>query len=291
MYPAEIDDYQRPSTLSEALTAISNNEDGDTMLIAGGQSLMQAIKSRMIRPSCLIDLQNLTELRGIDQSKGLRIGAMTRYVELAQCKTLPPAYAALVDAASHVGDRQVRNRGTIGGSVCWNYVTSCMPTVVLGLGATMSLVSPEGGSRDVAAEDFIIAPFETSREENEILVSLSWPRAPTSSGSAYKKCGLVTDALPVIGVCVSVSLGADGNCTDARVAIAGLLDGGQIVAAGGAALVGSDGNPDAIEKAMNAVVDTVEVHSDKWADTAYRQQLIRTLGAEVTTTAFSRAQE
>ena len=111
MYPAKIDDYQRPSSIAEALETMANYPDGEAMFLAGGQSLMQAIKSRMVRPECIIDLQSLNELRGIDTSEGLRIGAMTRYVEIAECEAIPPAYAALNDAAARVGDRQVRNRG------------------------------------------------------------------------------------------------------------------------------------------------------------------------------------
>ena len=289
MYPAEIDDYQRPTSIAEALAAIAGCTDGDAMFLAGGQSLMQAIKSRMVRPNCLIDLQSLPELRGIDLSDGLVIGAMTRYVEIAECESIQPAYAALRDAAARVGDRQVRNRGTIGGSICWNYVASCLPTVTLGLGGTIDLVSAGDVSRSVPAVDFLIGPFETAREEHEIVTHISWPKPPANTGSAYKKCGLVTDALPVVGLCVSVSLGPDDRCTSARVAVAGLLDGGQLVPAGGAALIGSDGSAESVAKSMDAVVDAVETHSDKWADANYRQQLIRTLGSEVAGSAFARA--
>lgn len=289
MFPANIDEYLRPESIAEALAAIAKYEDGDGMFLAGGQSLMQAIKSRMVRPSCIVDLQSVAELRGIDQKNGLTIGAMTRYVEIAECNTLPPAYAALNDAARRVGDRQVRNRGTIGGSVCWNYVASCMPSVVLALNGTLALASAKGSSRDISAEDFILGPFETAREDDEILLSISWPAAPANTGSAYKKWGLVTDALPVVGMCVSVSLDAAGACTTARVAVAGLADGAQLCAAGGAALIGSNGSEASIVTAMDAVVAAVETHTDHWADTSYRQQLIRSIGTEVTASAFQRA--
>jgi len=289
MLPAKIDEYVRPATIEEALAAIAKYGEGDGMFLAGGQSLMQAIKSRMIRPRCIIDLQAIDALRGITIDDGLSIGAMTRYVEIAEFDALPPAYAALADAASHVGDRQVRNRGTIGGSVCWNYVASCMPAVVLGTGATMHLVSGSGSRRTVAASEFIISPFETAREDGEMLVSLSWPPAPAKSGSAYKKWGLVTDALPVIGMCISVALDTDNRCSSATVAVAGLSDGAQLVPAGGAALTGTDGSDEAIAAALDAVVDAVDTHDDQWASANYRQQLIRNIGSEVAGSAFARA--
>ncbi|MDA0821339.1 MAG: FAD binding domain-containing protein [Proteobacteria bacterium] len=289
MYPAHIESYYRPTTVAEALAAITRQPEGDSMFLAGGQSLMQAIKSRMVRPTSIVDLQSVAELRGIDQANGLRIGAMTRYVEIAEYEQFPAAYAALRDAAERVGDRQVRNRGTIGGSVCWNYVASCLPSVVLALNGTMSLASADGSIRDVKAKDFIIAPLETARREDEILLCVSWPKPPPKTGSAYKKWGLVTDALPVVGMCVSISLDDLGKCRTAQVAVAGLADGAQIADAGGAALIGSAGDEASISAAMNDVADSVETHSDHWADASYREQLIKRLGVEVTLRAFARA--
>lgn len=289
MFPATIDDYVRPTSVAEALEAIAKYDDGEGVFIAGGQSLMQAIKSRMVRPSCIVDLQSIPELRGIDRNDGLRIGAMTRYVEIAESSSIPPAYAALTDAAQHVGDRQVRNLGTLGGSVCWNYVASCMPTVVLGTQAVLTLASTDGQERTIAAQDFVIGPFETAREENEILLHVAWPLASPKTGSAYKKWGLVTDALPVVGICVQVSLDDAGKCAAASVAVAGLADGAQLSVDGAAALLGSDGDATGIAKAMDVVAGSVETHSDHWADAEYREQLIRSVGSEVAASAFARA--
>ena len=118
MYPATIHDYHRPTSVQEAVTAIADG-GAEAVFIAGGQSLMQALKARLVQPHALVDLQDVAELKGVKIDGGVRIGAMTRYMELASETRLAPAYAALIDAAAHVGDRQVRNRGTIGGSVCW----------------------------------------------------------------------------------------------------------------------------------------------------------------------------
>ncbi|MEM7543451.1 MAG: FAD binding domain-containing protein [Pseudomonadota bacterium] len=289
MFPAEIEHYFRPQSVGEIHKLLANYPEGDATLIAGGQSLMQAIKSRMLRPVCLIDLQDVADLQGIDNANGLTIGAMTRYAVIAGYDEIPVAYAAIRDAASHVGDRQVRNRGTIGGSVCWNYVASCMPTVVLGTNGCLRISGADGEVREVAADDFFFGPFETACGEDEILLSVSWPTPSGKSGSAYKKWGLATDALPVVGMCVSLSLDGGNICNDARVAIAGLADGGQLVTAGGAALLGFDGNPEAIGPVTAAVIDSVECQSDHWASAVYREQLIRNLGAEVIERAYQRA--
>ncbi|MBI4694735.1 MAG: FAD binding domain-containing protein [Gammaproteobacteria bacterium] len=290
MYPAKIDDYSRPATIAEAVAALASFGVGEAMCIAGGMSLMQAIKSRLVRPACLVDLQDVAELRGIRGSGGaLSIGAMTRYVEIAgHAPFASGPFAALRDAASHVGDRQVRNRGTIGGSLCWNYMAACLPAAVLALGATLRLVGP-GGERTIAIDDFLIGPLETARGEQEVLVSIDWKSAPARSGSAYKKWGLVKDALPVVGVAALVTLEANGACSAARLALAGLTAGAQRVPAGEAALLGSKGDAASLDRALEAVCANVDLHSDHWADAAYRGQLVRQLGRDVLTSAFARA--
>jgi len=288
MYPAAIADYHRPKTMAEALQALTGHGEGASF-IAGGQSLMQAIKSRLVQPSCLVDLQDVGELKGVSVNGGATIGAMTRYVELANDGSLGGAFAAVSDAAQHVGDRQVRNRGTIGGSLCWNYIAACMPAVALGLGATMHLVSSNGGERAVPADEFLGGPLETAREDNEILKAISIPAPGGAAGSAYKKWALVHDGLPVVGVCVAVEM-ASGSVTKARVAFGGLATGPKRSAQAEGGLIGVSGGDSAgIAAAMDAAADELEVQGDLWADPDYRKQLIRSLGSEVAATAMSRA--
>ena len=211
MYPAVIETYDVPTSVQEALQALAKRGN-DSYFIAGGQSLMQAIKARVISPKSLIDLQHVAELNGIEYNQGaVRIGAMTRYRDIAADERLDGAFQALRDAASHVGDRQVRNRGTIGGSLCWNYIAACMPPTCIGIGASLDLVS-KGGKRSLLAEEFLQSPLETARRDDEIVVAVTLPASPKSCGSAYKKWGLVTDALPVVGVCAFIDLGNDGRC-------------------------------------------------------------------------------
>jgi carbon-monoxide dehydrogenase medium subunit len=288
MYPSIIDDYQRPSSAADAAAAIAAAGE-DAHFIAGGQSLMQAVKSRLLRPRCLIDLQDVAELRGVRANGDLKIGAMTRYAELASDSSLGAAYAAINDAAAHVGDRQVRNRGTIGGSVCWNYIAACMPVVGLGLGMTMNLVSKSRGSRDVGADSFTGSPLETARKADELLVSLSLPAAPRNAGSAYRKWSMMTDGLPVIGACVYVE--TDGRAIrKARVAFGGLATGPKRSPAAEQALVGcARGDSAGIGKAMKAAAGELEAQADLWADASYRGHLITTLGSEMAARALDRA--
>ncbi|MDP6589223.1 MAG: FAD binding domain-containing protein [Alphaproteobacteria bacterium] len=290
MYPAAIEEYVRPATVAEALAALGRYEAGDALFMAGGQSTMQAIKTRLLRPRCIVDLQAVAELRGVsNDGAGVRIGAMTTYVALAEESSLDGAYQALRDAAARIGDRQVRNRGTIGGSLCWNYIAACLPPVALALGMEMALTDG-GGERKLAADDFLGGPLETAREDDEILVSLNLPAAPANTGSAYKKWGLVTDALPVIGVAAMIGTDGSGACSSARVAVGGLGDGPRRSAAAESGLKGaSAGDFEAIAAALQAASDEIETQSDMWADADYRKQLIRSLGADAVASAFARA--
>jgi aerobic carbon-monoxide dehydrogenase medium subunit len=288
MYPSVIHDYRRPNSIQEALVAIGNGDE-EAFFIAGGQSLMQALKARLVQPHTLVDLQDIAELKGVTINGSVRIGAMTRYVEFASETRLAPAYAALIDAAAHVGDRQVRNRGTIGGSICWNYIAACMPAVVLTLDATMRLIS-SGGERSVSAEDFIGAPLETTRRDDELLVSVQLPPPPSNAGSAYRKWSLISDGLPVIGACVYVETDASGVCTKARVGFGGLATGPKRSPAAEARLVGrAAGDEGGVAEAMAAAAEELSTQGDLWADAAYRSHLIRRLGATMATTAFRRA--
>ena len=145
----------------------------NTYFIAGGQSIIQAIKTRLLSPTNLIDLQAVGDLRGISYDGGTtRIGAMTRYCDIARSSQLSPSHLAIQDAAAHVGDRQVRNRGTIGGLLNWNYVSSCVPPSCVGVGAKVELLNASGERRILNAEDFLGWPLETECQDDEIMLAV-----------------------------------------------------------------------------------------------------------------------
>jgi CO/xanthine dehydrogenase FAD-binding subunit len=164
-----------------------------------------------------------------------------------------------------------------------------MPCVVLGLGGSMNLAAAGGRTRQVRADDFLLAPLETARAEDELLVSITLPAPGAAAGSAYKKWGLVTDALPVAGVCVLVRLDARGKCQSARVSLAGLAAGAHRSPAAEQALQGSSGDAASIAQAFAKAAAAADAQGDKWAHADYRRQLIRSLGAEVAASAFARA--
>ena len=287
MFPAQIAHYARPATIEDALAEIKNYPDGDGIFIAGGQSLMQAMKSRMVRPEAIIDLQDISELKGINIGAQVSIKPLTRYVEIVTCDDLPNSVLALQDAAAHVGDRQVRNRGTIGGSLCWNYIASCMPAVALGLNASLTLLSATGDTRTISADDFLLSPLETDRGDDEILTDISFTNN-THTGSAYQKWGLVTDALPVVGVCAQLTREGD-SCSSARIAFSGLANGAERCPQAETLLSGQTFNAETVSAALQAASDNMDIQSDQWANTEYRQHLIHHLGEQVLSRAWQRA--
>lgn len=289
MLPADIEDYIRPNSLPEALEHASKYQEGEAIFLAGGQSAMQAIKTRILRPRCIIDLQNISDLKEVAIGKNsTEFGSMTRYVEIAQKIALPPALAALKDACEHVGDRQVRNRGTLGGSICWNFLASCVPTVFLTLNGMVTLKSTKA-ERNVAATNFFIGPLETVREDDELLTKITIPN-PKRTASAYQKWGLVKDALPVIGVAVSITVDKKGNCEKLTMGVAGLPAGCQLVS-GLDQLQDWTGEVDPLDQALNQVASDLEVHSDLSASEAYRRHLITKIGRTVCLSARNRALE
>jgi carbon-monoxide dehydrogenase medium subunit len=288
MYPAPIEQYSRPSTLEELYSLLDSNEE-DILVLAGGQSAMQAVKSRMLRPAHIIDLQALSELKFVTSEKGLlTVGAMTRYVDIVSSDSIPLELIALKDAASRVGDRQVRNRGTIGGSLCWNYSAACTPATVLALDGAMNLISPDGSTRQVAADDFFLGPLETVRNEFEILLSVDFKLRGSKSGSAYKKWGLVTDALPVIGIAACLHFDNTDCCDYARITLTG-LSGAQRCLEAEASLLSTTANTEEITEAMMIVCSKVSTYTDSMATADYRYQLIKTIGLEVIEIAKKRA--
>ncbi len=288
MYPAPIEQYSRPSTLEELYSLLDSNEE-DILVLAGGQSAMQAVKSRMLRPAHIIDLQALSELKFVTSEKDLlTVGAMTRYADIVSSDSIPLELMALKDAASRVGDRQVRNRGTIGGSLCWNYSAACTPATVLALDGAMNLISPDGSTRQVAADDFFLGPLETARNEFEILLSVDFKLRGSKSGSAYKKWGLVTDALPVIGIAACLHFDNADCCDYARITLTG-LSGAQRCLEAEASLLSTSANAEEIAEAMMIVCSKVSTYTDSMATADYRYQLIKTIGLEVIEIAKKRA--
>jgi carbon-monoxide dehydrogenase medium subunit len=172
--------YHKPATLADAVKLLA--ADPDAKPVSGGHTLLPALKLRLNRPSALVDLTGIAEMRGIRrEGEAIVIGALTRHVEVATSAEVKAAIPALAYLASHIGDVQVRNRGTLGGSVANNDPAADYPAAVLGLGATVHT-----SKRNIAADDFFLGMFATALEPDEILVAVSFP-IPEKAGYAKMK--------------------------------------------------------------------------------------------------------
>ena len=290
MYPAPIEAYFAPKTIEEALQQRADAGD-DAVFIAGGMSLMQAMKARLVSPRALIDLNEVEELRGLARGpRGVTVRPLTRYRELAQVSALRGALQAIGDAAATVGDRQVRNAGTIGGSLCWNYVASCMPAVCLCLDATLVLASLAGGERTVLIDQFLVGPLETALRDDELLIEINFPPFNDRGvGSAYRKIGATVDGLPIVGIAALVEVDESGVCANARFSAGGILPTAQRFDGVGDVLCGRLGTDAVFAEAASAAADAIETQTDHLASAHYRKVLIRTLGRDVLAEAHARA--
>ncbi|CAN5207584.1 xanthine dehydrogenase family protein subunit M [soil metagenome] len=187
--------YSQPSSVADAARAAAGV---DAKLIAGGQSLLGAIKLGLAAPESLIDLGALSDLKGITVTDGkVSIGAMTTHATVAASKEVAAAIPALADLASRIGDRQVRNRGTIGGSLANNDPAACYPAACLGLGATIHT-----DRRSIAADDFFKGLYETALGEGEVITSVSFP---IPDKAAWQKFKQPASRFSLVGVFVSKS--------------------------------------------------------------------------------------
>ena len=189
--------YAKPTSLADAARAA--RADG-AKLIAGGQTLLASMKLGLAAPEALVDLAAIADLKGITVSGGVvKIGAMTSHAAVAASADVQQAIPALAELAGKIGDRQVRNRGTIGGSLANNDPAACYPAAVLGLGATVHTHSASG-DRNIAADDFFKGMFETALVEGEVITAVSFP-VPDKAG--WQKFKQPASRFSIVGVFVS----------------------------------------------------------------------------------------
>lgn len=201
--------YSNPATVADAAQAAA----AGARLIAGGQSLLPSMKLGLAAPDALADLGGIAELEGITVAGGaVRIGAMTTHAAVAASADVQRAIPALAQLAGNIGDRQVRNRGTLGGSLANNDPAACYPAAVLGLGATVHT-----SRRDIAADDFFQGIYATALAEDELITAVSFP-IPEQAG--WQKFKQPASRFSIVGV--FVSKGPKGT----RVAVTGAGAGG-----------------------------------------------------------------
>lgn len=263
--------YERPSTVEEALGLLQQHA-GSAKLLAGGQSLLPLMKLRVANVERLIDIGRLAELRGIRRlSDGrLAVGALTTYREMLESEDVM-RYGLLRDALPGIADVQVRNRGTIGGSLAHADPASDMPAVVLALDAEIAARSVRG-RRVIRAVEFFEGPFQSALAPDELVTEVILPAGRDDAGSAYRSLEQPASGYSIVGV-AAVVFGDAGRLTGASVAITGVSGVAYRATAVEQALAGRPRSALDLAAASRGAVGSREVNEDIHADRAYRARM------------------
>jgi carbon-monoxide dehydrogenase medium subunit len=258
--------YHRPDTLEAAAAALAAAEDGQ--VLAGGQTLIPTLKQRLASPSDVVDIGSIAGLDGVRrEGDAIVVGAMTRHSDVASSPEVQSAIPALASLADGIGDPQVRNRGTIGGSIANNDPAADYPAGLVGLGATVRT-----NKREIAADDFFTGLFETALEDGEIITAVSFP---VPDRAAYQKFDNPASRYAIVGV--MASQGPAGT----RVAVTGAGSCVFRVAEMESALGGSF-SPDAI---AGIGVSADGLNADIHASAEYRAHLVSVMARRAVATA------
>ncbi len=264
-------DYEAPESLDEAIRMLHENGE-DAKLLAGGHSLLPLMKLRLAAPTVLVDLRRIPGLHGIEeQDGGWRIGPMTRHADLQDVSTL----GVVARAAGGIADQQVRNRGTIGGSIAHGDPASDMPTVLLTVEGSVTARGPNG-ERTVAAADLFQDYLTTSLAHDEAISDVRLP-ALEGYGFGYQKFTRRSEDWAMVGVCALVSRGPDGTCDDVRIGLTNMGPTPLRATAAEEALRGGQLDDKSIAAAAEQAAEGTDPPGDLNATPDYKRHLARVL--------------
>lgn len=276
-------EYSAPKTLEEALGLLAAGGKP----LAGGMSLIPAMKLRLAAPERLVDLGRVQELNYIRQDGAtLRIGATTTHFDVESSPLVRGKCPLLAETASHIGDVQVRNMGTIGGSAAHADPAADYPAALQALEAKLVLQS-SGGERTVSVDDFLVDTLTTALEPGEVIREVIVPVDDEGTGTAYEKVAQPASGFAIVGIAVRVRKSGD-KVSMARIGVTGLSNRAFRASHVERALEGRRGSPAEIEAAANLVAQGVEANSDIHASAEYRRHLAAVHAARAIAVALSR---
>ncbi|MFL5760816.1 MAG: FAD binding domain-containing protein [Thermomicrobiales bacterium] len=270
MFPSEFE-YYRASSVDEAIKLLGDHPDAK--IIAGGHSLLPAMKLRLAAPTGLVDIGHIENLHGISVNGGATIGALTTYRELEDAQELKSQFPIIAETANVVGDPAVRSRGTLGGSLAHSDPAADFPAVILALGGSVKVVGPSG-ERTISADDLFVDLFTTSLAEDELLTQVVIPSPSGHIGMAYEKHSHPASGYAVVGVAVVLGI-SNGTCQSARIAITGATTKATRATAAEQALVGQPLNADTVANVAEHAADGIEANGDIYASAEYRTHLVK----------------
>jgi carbon-monoxide dehydrogenase medium subunit len=267
MKPAPFD-YVVAESPQHAVSALASYQ-GEARILAGGQSLVPMLNMRLLRPAAVVDVNRIEGLGGVREAEGeVRVGAMARYASLEFSPQVRERLPLLAEAVTYVGDRQVRNRGTLGGSLAQADPSGEMPLVALALGATVTVLGPSG-SRAVPARELFLGPYQTSLEPDEMITEVAFPAGPEVVGALVEHVRRHGD-FAVLAVAAVGEPDGDGTWRSVRVALAGVGPHAFV----GAELPETALDPDDVGAAGDACAQAADPSSDVRASAEYRRHLV-----------------
>jgi carbon-monoxide dehydrogenase medium subunit len=280
--------YDRAQSVEDAISLLSRHGD-NAKLIAGGHSLLPIMKLRLATPSHLIDIGRISELSGVAQDRGdLVIGALTTHHEIATHPLVQSAAPVLAAAASRIGDRQVRNRGTIGGALAHADAAADYPAPVLALGATIVARGPQG-ERNIPAAEFFVDFLTTALSAEEVLTEVRIPSLPDDHGWSYQKLANQASGYALVGVAAVVVLAESGAAAEVRAGVTGTAAVPWRAYDVEAALAGQSLDEARIAEAAQLVDRDIEPLDDLHGSAAYRRRVTRGLTVRAIREAAARA--
>jgi carbon-monoxide dehydrogenase medium subunit len=263
-------DYEAPESVEEAVRMLQENGE-DAKLLAGGHSLLPLMKMRLATPTVLVDLRKIPGLHGLQENGGWRIGPMTRHADLQDVKEL----GVVAHAASLIADQQVRNRGTIGGSLAHGDPASDLPTVLLALDGDVT-ARGTNGERTIAAADLFQDYLTTSLAHDEVITEVRLP-ALEGYGFGYQKFTRRAEDWAMVGVCALVSRAPDGTCDDVRIGLTQMGPTPLRATAAESALRGGQLDDTSIAAAAEQAAEGTDPPGDLNATPEYKRHLARVL--------------
>jgi len=289
MYPASFE-YHTPTTLAEAIALLGRYGD-EAKVLSGSQSLIPLMKLRLAQPAHVVDLRKVDGLTGVREVQGtIQIGALTTHATVAKSELLRAKLPMAAEAAGQIGDAQVRNLGTIGGSLAHADPSADWPAVLTALDASVVVAGPQG-ERTLKVEQLILGPLTTALEPGEILTQVRVALPPARTAGAYEKLPHPASRFAVVGVAAEISLDARNTVQWSRIAITGL--GSKVTRATGVerALQGKAADPAAIKSASARAAEGLDLRADLSGSAAYKAQLAAVYTERAALRAVSRARE
>jgi carbon-monoxide dehydrogenase medium subunit len=280
-------EYFSPRSVQEALSLLERHSE-DAKVLAGGHSLLPQMKLRLATPKRVVDISRVQGLDYIKEKDGhILIGALATHYSLETSPLLKEKYPMLAETASAIGDVQVRNRGTIGGSLAHADPAADWPAAILASNAELHLMGT-GGERVISAEDFFVDILTTALQPTELLVEIRIPQLPPRSGGTYLKMRQKASGFAIVGVAARVTLDSDQICRDVGIGITGVATKGYRAKAVEAELKGKRLDATLIRRAAQSAPDKVDALADLHASSEYRAHLATVYTRRAVEAALSR---